>query len=290
MVYTGMPSLRDCLRLDGHDPDLRLFVNGTSDRVLIAIGCSWTRAWGWYDHDLHSNDPNRKDDVDFMCNDSFVGILSQYLGCSGQINTAIPGSNNDMQTRLLVEIIERNRNNLGEIFVLWGITSHLRWELWSTIVKKPTMFMLGSKGPPHKELEKKWYFTYHYDESFEMTRLSQKIITMHGYLKNLKIQHLFFPVFTNCNQQTMQLDSMAAENFYLLDQHPNSMLNLMFDHVGQPGPSQWLSNPYNTDDNDQIRCLQRHGLMSKLAHPSRQGHRFIGEKLIGFIDNMGSGF
>jgi hypothetical protein len=280
----SMIPIRDVLDLTAPELD-RIFVHGNVGRVLIAIGCSWTRGWGWHDHDMDFRDVTRQDDVKFVTQNSYVGHVAQHIGATGIINMAIPGSNNDMQTRLLVECLERNLEQFGQVFVLWGITSHLRWEMWSTIVNKPTMFMLGSKVPDHKEEERAWWLKYHFDDNFERQRLSQKILMIHGYLKNLKVDHLFFPTFTSYNQHNMLLNSITHDHYFRLGSYCNDMMSLMYLGQGEIPPDTWLSNPYSKEDRETISRLQHVGLMSNLAHPSLQGHAFIGRLLVSYLSH-----
>jgi len=260
------------------DPSFSPFLHGTAGKVLIAIGCSWTRAWGWQDHD--HQDQDRVDDVEFMLHKSYAGQVYQHLDCTGMINLAWPGSNNQTQIRLLMDVIEQHRDELGEIFVLWGITSHLRWELWSNIVHKPTQFMLGGDMPDHKEKERQWWLKYHHNEEFELKLLHQRILLLHGYLRNLGIDHLFFPTFTSYNRNNMPLTTMDHHCYYGINDDINDMLGLMYQSLHQPAPRNWISNPYDADDRAKVHLLKQAGLMSRQCHPSAMGHEFIAQNLV----------
>ena len=273
-----MPEIYPILTPKNHARS-QVFVQGDTRNCLIAIGCSWTRAWGWRD-DYHDVGGVWQDDPDFLMNSSYAGRVRQHLGLTGMINLAIPGGSNQLQGRLLVDTIEQNWEHFDRVFVLWGITSHLRWELWSNAVYQPTKFTIGGPMPRQKDAERRWYLEHHYNESFELDRLSQQVILLHSYLKHNQIDHLFFPAFTPYNQHNLSIKSVPHENFFNADQEQNDMLSLMCEDQGCPRPNQFLSNPYNKDDNALLTELQHRGMISQLHHPSASGHEFIANQLI----------
>jgi hypothetical protein len=142
------------LNLFGSDLN-RSFIDGSGKDLFIAAGCSWTRGWGAVDDCLYFADPNFKDDREFVRNQSYAGLVAKSLGIDAILMLAIPGSNNETQARLIINFLQKNRNQYRRVFVLWGLTSHLRWELYSNNINAPSMFMLGSVVPPGKEKELK---------------------------------------------------------------------------------------------------------------------------------------
>lgn len=267
------------IKLDGYDiSKLPIIIKGK--KIIVAIGCSWTRAWGYHDNDIHSNDPTRKDDIDFLYHQSYVGIVRAYLKLDSMLITAIPGSNNEMQIRLLMDFLKNNETKFDKIFVLWGITSHTRWELYSNVIEAPSMFHIGSDVPTGKEKEREWFLKYHYNEEFQLEKLENLIRLTHGYLNNKKIEHLFFPTFTNYNNKNLYLQDVSDSCFYKKNFNENSMLDMMFKYCNQKPIKNFLSNPYNQKDNNKIRILIEKKIFSKLAHPNKFGHKLIGDKLI----------
>ena len=103
--------------LQGHDVN-RFIVDGSGQDLFIAIGCSWTRAWGAHDECLDFKDPDFEDDMSFINHQSFPGLVCSYLNIDAKLIMAIPGSNNDMQSRLLIEFLQKNRDKFRRIFVL----------------------------------------------------------------------------------------------------------------------------------------------------------------------------
>lgn len=270
--------------LSGHNTK-QFIIDGDGPDVFMAIGCSWTRAWGAVDS-CPDFDSAYQDDLNFYNNESFVGRICNHLGFSSKIVMALPGSNNDTQTRLLIELLQKNRNKFGRVFVLWGITSHLRWELYSNKINAPSMYMLGSNVPPGKDTERKWHIVNHWNNEFELERLGQKIVTTSAYLKMLDIDHLFFPVFESYNSSNMNLNNVNPKNYYNIDAPCNDMLHTWASEQNISIKETVLSNPYSNKDKDNLESLIDAGYLNKKhAHPSSRGHADIAVKLIQYIDS-----
>jgi hypothetical protein len=251
----------------------------------VAIGCSWTRAWGAVDSCPDFNSLFR-DDLNFYNNFSFAGKICNHLDFSSKIVMALPGSNNDTQVRFLLELLQKNRKQFGKVFVLWGVTSHLRWELYSNKINAPSMYMMGSTVPANKDAERKWHFVNHWNNDFELERLGQKIVTTSAYLKMLDVDHLFFPVFESYNNTNMNLNNVNAKNFFKIDQPCNDMLHLWAAENQLQVTDRILSNPYSTDDKFKLKSLIDAGYLNKThAHPSIAGHADIANRLIQYIDD-----
>lgn len=266
--------------LAGHDKN-KFIIDIKDNNLFVAIGCSWTRAWGAVDNCLDFRSPLYKDDLNFFNNLSYVGKVCNFLNYTSKIVMAIPGSNNDMQTRLLFELLQKNRHKFDKIFVLWGITSHLRWELYSNQINAPSMFMLGSNVPPGKEEERKWFLMRHWNNDFEMERLSHKIVATSCYLKNLDVGHLFFPVFESYNNFNMNLNNVDKSNYFGINNKTNDMLHLWCNSEGLTIDNCVLSNPYSDDDRSKLNLLVSKGYLSKAyAHPTLVGHNDIALRLI----------
>lgn len=267
----------------GHDLN-KLLIDGNGKDLFIAIGCSWTRAWAMFDDiAVDFRNPDYRDDVTAFNELSFAGRFCNFLNYPAKIILAMPGSNNDTQTRLLIELLQKNRNKFRNIFVLWGITTHLRWELYSNVVDAPSMFALGSEVPPGKESERKWFLKYHWNNEFEIERLSQKIVTTSSYLKQLNIDHLFFPVFESYNSTNMNLNNIDAMHFFNIDQPVNDMLHLWCQDEGIVINDKILSNPYSADDRKKLESLMELGYLGKNhAHPTVKGHADIARRLINY--------
>ena len=263
----------------------KYIIDGHGQDLFVAIGCSWTRAWGATDDCMDPSDPNYQDDLDFFNNHSFVAHLANHLGYPAKIVLAQPGASNDMQTRLLVELLQKNRAQFNRIFVLWGITSHLRWELYSNQINAPSKFTVGSSVPPGKEQERKWFLTRHWNDTYELERLSQKIVTISAYLQTLDIDHLLFPAFESYNTNNMNLAHVQPKYFFNIDRPVNDMLHLWCQEENIQVDPTVLSNPYSKDDRAKLSELVKLGYLSKAhAHPTAKGHRDIATRLINYIN------
>jgi hypothetical protein len=273
------------IELDGNALN-EMTMLGSGPDLFISAGCSWARAWGADDAWGHQTQSRHeyKDNLDFLQNHSYSGLVSKHLNLSAMMMLAVPGSNNDMQSRLIIEFLQKNKNKFRKIFVMWGITSHLRWELYSNSLNTPSMFTVGNKLGPGKEEERNWYLYHHWNEKFELERLSRTIITTHAYLKMLDIDHLFFPVFESFNQQLMDLDNVAPQNFFELDTNPNDIMSLWCQQEKIKRPKNVLSNAFNSKDKEKLTQLIDRGYLAETtAHPNTKGHADIADKLIAHI-------
>jgi hypothetical protein len=274
------------LNLCGYN-QIRGFINGSGKDLLIACGCSWTRAWGSTDNCLAFFDPHYQDDLDFVREKSYVGRVAEFLNINQIFMLATPGSNNETQSRLLIEFLQKNRHKFDRVFVLWGLTSHLRWELYSNNINAPSMFMLGSKVPAGKEKERQWHLVNHWNEDFELLKLGQKIVLTSSYLKSLNVEHLFFPVFESFNSNNMNLDHIADQYFFKRTELHNDMLSQWCIDNQLTHPQNILSNPYAMHDKEKLKQLTDLELLNPVhGHPSAKGHKDIADRLITHLNKF----
>lgn len=273
------------LNLCGYD-QIRGFVSGSGSDLLIACGCSWTRAWGADDDCLAFFDPEFQDNLEFIRNQSYVGQVAKFLDIDQILMLATPGSNNETQSRLLIEFLQNNRDQFNRVFVLWGVTSHLRWELYSNAIDAPSMFMLGSQVPAGKEKERKWYFVNHWNEQFELLKLAQRIATTSSYLNMLNVEHLFFPVFESFNSNNMNLNYLNDKYFFKRTENNNDMLSQWCMDNQLIHPEKILSNPYDAQDREKLKKLTDLGYLNRVhGHPSAKGHADIAKRLITHLES-----
>lgn len=266
----------------------KIFVHGTGPDLFLAAGCSWTRAWGAHDSCLAFGSPDFADDPVFMMEKSYAGRLAGHLGFDSIINMAMPGSSMDLQVRFLIEFLQKNRHKFRRVFVLWGMTSHTRWELYSNDIEKPVGFQIGADVPPSaasfypgRRDQMKLFLTHHWNEKYELERYSQKIVMCHAYLRMLDIDHLFFPVFESFNQTNMDLNNVDDQNFFWKTQQINDILGLWWMQNQHDAPRQISSNPFCDKDVSKLTALIDAGLLSqKFAHPTQQGHLDIFNRLV----------
>lgn len=260
---------------------------GSGPDLFISAGCSWARAWGADDAWGHQNETRHtwKDNLDFLQNKSFSGLLAKHLDLPAMMVLAVPGSNNDTQSRLIVEFLQNNRHKFRRVFVMWAITSHLRWELYSNSIDAPSGFTVGNKLAPGKEEERNWYLYHHWNEKFELEQLGRTIVTTHAYLKMLDVDHIFFPVFESFTQESMNLNNVSPKNFFGLDSNPNDMMSLWCQQEKIKRPKNVLSNAFNSKDKQKLTQLIERGYLEPVtAHPNAKGHADIANKLIAHLE------
>jgi len=271
--------LQQWLDLRYHDSG-EFFAHGSGPDVFIAMGCSWTRAWNHND-DRAKLHVKFDDDAAFMLDRSYAGRVRSYLGHDSMINLAIPGSSNDCQVRLLMDLLQRHGSRFGRVFVLWGITSHCRWELWSNAIDGPSGFQIGSLLKQGKEEEMKFFLTRHWNDQFELQRLSHKITMLHCTLQQMSIDHLFFPVFESMSVHNMDLANIDDSCYYQRTSQKNDMISLWCQEHGLTDIGRVMSNPHNPQDIDMCRPLVELGYLgTNFAHPTAQAHKDIADKLI----------
>jgi hypothetical protein len=274
----------------------KIFVHGTGPDLFLATGCSWTRGWGATDSCVAFGSPDFRDDTRFMLQQSYAGQLATYLGFDSQINMAMPGSSIDLQVRFVTEFLQKNRHRFKRIFLLWGITSHARWELYSNDIGKPMGFQIGADVPPGaasyypgRKDQMKSYLKHHWDEQYELERYNHKIVMMHAYLRMLNIDHLFFPVFESFNQHNMNLNHVSEQNFFMKNHAVNDMMSLWWADVDGEKPRAVSSNPFCQDEVTRLKTLTDRGLLSqRFAHPTVLGHQDIYQRLVQHLESRGS--
>lgn len=266
----------------------RIFVHGQGPDIFLAIGCSWTRAWGADNSCKPFGSKDYKDDHNFILNRSYVGLLARHLGFDSIINLAIPGSSIDMQVRFLVEFLQKNRKQFRRIFVLWGLTSHLRWELYSNKIDKPVAFQIGADVPvvaasfyPGRDIEMRSFLVNHWNEAFELERYNHKIVMTHAYLSMLDIDHLFFCTFESFDHTNMNLEQIPDDKYFLKNCHPADMLSLWCKENDIPRPWPVYSAPFSEQDISVQQDLIDLGFLSQnYAHPTEKAHSDIAHRLI----------
>jgi len=274
-------SLSSFIDLTGIDLNEVYFNNHVSNNVFATFGCSWSRAWGSDSTEKHTRTPGYVENIDFVKNKSFSALVANHLNFDTRINFAIPGSNNDTQTRLMIEFVEKNRDKFDKVFILWGVTSIYRWELYCERIQAEWSYMWGKKVDPDEKKELEHYFRNHWDQHWQRLLLSQKIVTLSAYLSAKKIDHLFFPVFQPCTQHNMP-DVNLPSTFYQPHLYSNDMMNLMLEHLGVDGFEGFLASP--TIKDERISALVKENFLSeRWEHPTEKGHKFIADRLISFL-------
>ena len=121
--------------------------------VLIAAGCSWV--------------VGKNVDPEY----TFARQLQQHLGLDEFYSVARNGANNTEQINKLVDYVNSNHNQYSRIFVLWGITSIYRWEMYTALTDSVEACAVG-RGQDELKKEVKYYFSHYFNEDYELKKLN----------------------------------------------------------------------------------------------------------------------
>lgn len=256
--------------------------------VLVAAGCSWVAAKSIdLDPAVEIFDFNHVEDTAVVEQKSFAGILKSQLGLDQLVMLAQHGANNEQQIAIIVDFVERNRNNYSKIFVIWGISSIYRWRMHSATSNQIEDCMVGRKQISGIEEEIKHYFKNYWNKELELSRLGTDILMLHGYLDNYKIQHLFFNSFQSYSDSAMKCN-IDDNYFYKIKEDSNDMLTFLCNYNGiSNSPAPWLNilapkgAQYNTNA---VKELQGLGWLDRAtAHPTIIAHQTIAKELENYI-------
>lgn len=268
------------LDFNGWDLDL-VYQQGQGPDLFVAFGCSWTRAWGSYPQETMVGLPGYVENTEFLSTKSYMALIADHLGLERRFNFAQCGSNNDTQARLIIEFVQKNRSRFNRVFVLWGITSIYRWELYCNRIDAPWSYMRGSHVPRDEQNELDHYFKYHWEKGYQLDRLADRIVTLSAYLESQQVEHCFFPVFQPYNQHNLALPNLPTQLFRQ-EKHTNDMMGLMCENESLDAIDDFLSDANNKDT--RINHLIQAGYLSQHhAHPTEKGHRFIADNIIEWL-------
>jgi hypothetical protein len=241
--------------------------------VLVAAGCSWVFG----------------KNVD--AESTFAYALQQQLGLDKCCVIAENGSNNYTQLHRVIEFIKDNRNSYSQIFVLWGLTSIYRWEMYSATTNQIEPCMLGRSLPnTDSDDELKYYFAHFFNTEYELTKLGDQITLLNGYLKSLDVGHLIFNSFQGYNSKDLNID-IDSKYFYQVEEKNNDMLSFLCENNNIKISSTkvpWLNLARDSSNsqfnNSSIKELQSAGMLDSLdAHPTIEAHKLIANKLYDYI-------
>jgi hypothetical protein len=258
--------------------------------VLIASGCSWV-AGRAIDTDPTSTsfDFNYTEDPKFVEQHSFAGIIQRHLGLDQLLFLATHGSSNEEQLENLINYIDNNLNRYSKVFVLWGITSIYRWQMFSGITNSVQTCSVG-RVPDNVELKKEieYYFSHFWNKETELKKLGKQVVMLDGYLTNLNVDHLFFNSFQSYNVKDLQINNISNQNFYCVKNENNDMLSVLCQHNKiKISKSPWLNVSRSRDsqfNTTSVKELQNIGYLDvATAHPTVKAHKLIANKLVEYI-------
>ena len=254
--------------------------------LLLAAGCSWVAGRAIdTDPTALTFDMDHIEDPAIVKQYSFAGILQRKLGFDQIEFVAKNGASNREQLHKIVEFVNLNRNNYSKIFVLWGLTSIHRWEIYSNIAKQLLTCMFGRKFKNDELNEEVKYYSKHFwNKEYELKKLQCDVLLLNGYLKSLEIDHVFFNAF-----QSLDLN-MDIKEFYCGDKTNNDMLSFLCNtnnvKISQ-SKFPWLNllRPREIQFNTRaVLELANQGWLDQATkHPTIKAHSLIAEELYKFI-------
>jgi hypothetical protein len=264
--------------------------------LLIAAGCSWV-AGKYIDRDptLTEVDYSYVEDPAFVAEHSFAGIIKRRLHIDEIKILANHGSSNQEQVRKILSFLEANQDSYSQIFVLWGVTSIYRWEVYDTRLDRPVACMVGKVYKDNPELtdEIKYNFKHHWDRDYELEKLGNQVASLSGYLKQQKIDHLFFNSFHSVTDTNLKIRSVTKANYYYVNDNNNDMLSFLCKENNVPlskSSVPWLNLVKPSEDSQYhtpaVKELRRQGWLDlATAHPTVQAHQAIADELFRYIED-----
>lgn len=168
-------------------------------KKIIAVGCS--HVYGNYAGDYGNI---TADGVKNCHERSWANKILRFYKNYECVNLATPGGSNKRSFRVIKQYVLDNLDNIKDSIIFFGVTDIARTEFpsygtfGSTDVyvedKKYNINKLGTwieaDNQPLKQFLKLYYGVFYVDEHAKL-ELNLDLITLHMFLKNLKIEHYF---------------------------------------------------------------------------------------------------
>lgn len=254
--------------------------------VLVAAGCSWVAGRAIDTNPTATEfDFTHVEDPAFVQTHSFAGLLKNKLGLNEFVMLAKNGTNNEEQIQSITNFIAKEQGNYSNVFVLFGVTTPYRWQMYSASVDAVVPCSLGMdrKNQPSLDEEFKYYTKHFFSKDFEESRLATQLLMLDGYLTNLNIKHLFFNSFYSYNV------NVDRQSYYRVNERDNDILKLLCvrNGVGGPRSSMPFLNQFGKTQYlpREVTELQKLGMLDlATAHPTVVAHKLIADELYSYIE------
>lgn len=248
----------------------------------MAAGCSWVAAKS-IDRAPKSADIDwgHVEDLNFVKSHSFAGILQKKLGLDEIHFLAESGSNNTAQLHKIVEFVKQNKNNYSKIFVLWGITSIYRWQMYSSStedIEDCVYTSIPFKKNVDFRQEIDYYFKHFWNKDYELAKLGNNIELLNGFLLSHNIDHIFVNSFQTYTKEDLQITANC-----LIEK---DMLKMLCDEYSISSPVGFLNVmlPHNKQQTE-ITQLHNLGLLDVATnHPTVKAHSLIADYIFKHIN------
>mgnify|MGYP000674080630 CR=1 FL=1 len=156
----------------------------------------------------------------------YTGVFAISVG--GVVNWDLY-EKSGINTDRLIDFLEHNKEQYSKIFVLWGITSIYRWEMYSNTTNQLEPCILRSKRSKNKGLieESEYYFKHFWNKENSLRDLGRQILLVDAYLTMHSIDHLFFNSFDPYTLDNLNITSITDSTFYKIKESHNDMLSLL---------------------------------------------------------------
>lgn len=253
--------------------------------VLVAAGCSWVAGRAIDTDPTSTNyDYSHVEDSAFVREHCFAGLVQKSLAYDELALLAKNGTNNEEQIHCILDFVLTNKDNYSKIFVLFATTSIYRWQMFSSVANEviPCAIGLSREKQPELNEEFKYYSKHFFNKDLELSRLSDSMIMLDGYLTNLNIDHLFVNSFQSYN---IDIDD---SHYYQVQETNNDLVNLLCKsgNIVVPKSSVPFMNFFGKTQyiTKEISELQKAGLLDvATAHPTVEAHKIIADELYSYI-------
>lgn len=252
--------------------------------LLVTSGCSWTYGTGAaYSPGMSLTEYKKIAWDNSLCDRlSFRGILANKYNLDN-INLATGGSSNQRQFRLIKNFFsstetKRNLEKYDRIFVLHGITSTARNELYP--VEKESLTNFKFDGDSSNSWCKAWVKNF-YNHDNEVERLTEQMIFLNDYYRAVGVENLWYDTF-NHHHYPVPIDRLIAPNADCRD-----LLSTMSARLGET----IVNDNYHLSswkvDSDRVSKLISLGYLNPIStHPTQLGHSLIAKIIDEFFEKQ----
>ena len=249
--------------------------------VLITMGCSWTYGEGsGYVEGMSQEDYTKiQHDPDVCWENGWRKKVVEHFDFDHH-NISEYGSSNDRQFRLAKQYFVSNQFKElylqnRKIYVLWGMTSLNRYDMWVKDQRKYAKIFLNKV---EKDLENyaqdQDYLAYalnkySYQEEPRTRELETEILYWNQYFKLLGIKNFWFDTFASFRYR------IRPKNFFDVDKDLRSLVNIITNHHKKRiGFNMRLPI-------DNFGYAIKHGIVNDISfHPKKEYYSLIGDYFI----------
>ena len=246
--------------------------------MLVTFGDSWVYgvAAGYtYKNPISKEVYREKRVSDEFLNCSFRILLAKKLGVKN-INFSAEGSSNQKQFRLASEYFLKDKNDLKNGIVLWGITSVYRNEFFNTKLNKYENFFVPD--PTHDIILSKVLSVRYMSEKVEIEKLYYNIELFNYYFKSIGIKNYWFNIF-NDHKYPNYVNNILFEG--------NSLLSVLLNDYEKNDI--YHKSVWGVTTDRKIKTALKNKLVNPISqHPTKETHSKIANLLYNELQSSAS--